>query len=138
MNTDPYGVTTVAPGLAPMRMLRGLWRMGWPSDVLAKRYGIPMRVLDEVLEGREHLSEVTANQVTAMWVELASIPGPSWRAIAQAIKLGWPAAHEWTEDAVGAPDHPLLQQYPKADAASPGAQRLRSRIAVRSDRRRGQ
>lgn len=150
MHADPS--VEQVPGLASMRLLRGLWRMGWSNDLLARRYGdVSPRELDAVLDGQEYLPEPTAARVAAIWTELNGIPGPSWRTIAQADKLGWPPAYELTLSLAGLADHPLLELHPRMDATSatdpsasrtggdrgyPGAVRLRGRIAGRPDRGR--
>jgi hypothetical protein len=115
-------------GLGSTRRLRGLWRLGWINDDLAERYDVPRVALDAVLDRLDFVSSDVAAKIDLMWRELKGIPGPHWRAIAQAERAGWAASYSWTADTV---DDPEAKIYgcPDADKRSTVSARvLRSRI----------
>lgn len=86
------------PGWMVTRRVRALYAIGWSTEILAQRTGIPQEQLRIFMRGKRRTSyRSTAEKIFAIYDELQEIPGPSRYALNRAKARGYAPPMAWVD-----------------------------------------
>ncbi|QAY06619.1 hypothetical protein SEA_COOKIES_89 [Mycobacterium phage Cookies] len=97
------------PALGTVRRLQSLRRLGWSIKYLADRAGLTRAAVDLILRDgdKKWVHQRTAEAVKKLFAELQTTSPPesayTRRAVATAVKRGWPLPLAWDEDEIDDP-----------------------------------
>jgi len=115
-NTDPTGTR---------RRVRALVAHGWSLTALADRTGIDHQILRGAVNGsRRYVLAGSARAIRAAYDELwnAAVPDSpgKTRALARALREGWPPPAAWDDDAIDDPDALPAPGWRDGECSEPG------------------
>ena len=95
-SVDRDGVTVAAIGYR--RRVQALWRLGWPSHLIAQEAGVGIGTIHRLIRGKtETLRTGTAKKLDAAYERLCMTPGPSKVSAKRAAKEGHPPPLAWND-----------------------------------------
>jgi len=94
----------MVPALGTQRRLQALVAAGFPWSYLARRAGLPIDAMTDLLADPDHVTESVADRVIAVFDELEMTVGPSDYARDEARLRGWAPPLAWDADTIDDPE----------------------------------